>query len=61
MGLAIVIESVSAEVAELADASALGAGGRKAVEVRPLSSAPKLLTFVDKTHAFQVPRFPKVP
>src|SRR6202161_3939681 len=38
-----VILSGTAEVAELADAPALGAGGRKAVGVRVPSSAPSLL------------------
>ena len=35
-----IISHTRAEVAELADAPALGAGARKGIEVRTLSSAP---------------------
>src|ERR1700721_1867239 len=43
--LSSVILSGNAEVAELADAPALGAGGRKAVGVRVPSSAPSLISY----------------
>ncbi len=46
-----VILSGNAEVAELADAPALGAGGRKAVGVRVPSSAPTLIFIA---HSFEI-------